>query len=96
MHKGKCVKAVSGNLSWMIGSMWTLPFKQSSSFSFATAVTDKFGVWEEENWVRSRFAASMWPIYESSDIQWAKQHAELQALQMSKSDPLFKPFNWVR
>ena len=44
-------------------------------------VMDKIGGWAEENWVRSRVAGKHVDFRESSDVQWAKQRAELQAPQ---------------
>ena len=37
----------------------------NAEFSYAIAVMDKIGGWEEENRVRSRYAANMW-IYTKS------------------------------
>ena len=56
----------SGSLLWMIGSTWTMPSKQKAEFSYAIAVLDIIEECEEESWVGSKLAASMW-IYTKAE-----------------------------
>ena len=55
-----------------------MPSRRRQNFSSTIAVMDKIGGWEEENWVVSRFAASMWIYTKTVKCNGQKQHAGLQ------------------
>ena len=48
-----------GSLSWKTSSIWSA-IQKKVEFSYAIAVMDTIGGWEEADWVGSRFAASIW------------------------------------
>ena len=58
------------------------PIQTKAEFSNANAVMDKIGRREEEDWVGSRFAASMWMYTKAVVCNGARGRAELQAPQI--------------
>ena len=82
----------SGNPSWITDSIWTMPSCQKNEFSHAIAVMDKIGGWEEENWVMSRFATSMW-IFTKAVIYNGQNNMPNYRLQKIRS--IMEAVNWA-
>ena len=63
-----------------------------NEFSYAIAVMDKIGGWEEENWVMSRFATSMW-IFTKAVIYNGQNDMPNYRLQKFRS--IMEAVNWA-
>ena len=97
-------KAMKSQFDEQVGSTWPNPkpserarftknAKQTSAvFSHATAVMDKVGGWEEEDWVGSRFAACMW-IYAKAVI--CKRSKNMPDYRLLKFRSIMETVNWV-
>ena len=78
---------ISGCPLWMIGSTWTMQSKQRQNSLMPLQRWTKNEAWEEEHWVGSRFAASMWIYAKGCNLQSSKWHARIQ-------DPKFSDPTW--